>query len=661
MATTRDTRLADPARLTALLDPVVEGAGDQDVARQAAVLRAEIANFGLATAHVHVRLNASQVHNAVRKQVGMESTPDAPGVRRRVLRALDDLLDRVEPVTVNFGSILGETMTARRLMMVVAKMLRYADSRTPIRFLIAECNDAFTVLAALYLAKLFGVEDRVDISPLFETEDALRHGHDMVRELLRNEHYRAYVEKRGRLCLQTGFSDSGRYMGQTAASLAIERLRVKLAKVLRDEFDLTGVDVVIFDTHGESIGRGAHPEGFAQRLEYAYPPFSRHRFACADIPVKQELSFQGGDGYVFLATPEMALATTCRLLEHALAIPHDACDIAARTRHGDHFYEDTEYSLEFFLTIKDFQDRLMDSPAYAALLQAYGPNLFFPTGSRKAKRQHDTAGRIEESHPSQMRAIPHNGILQQMGFLANSVSGVGAAIATDRDHFAEVYRNSARLQQLMALVAHAWRLSDLDAFDAYTALFDPQFWLAMARAEADGTVREQFLRLSRFHGDAGRHHMLDQVQRTLTRDAVELETGLQGLGGARALTPEVMDAMDPTLRMLHTVRIALIIRLYDLAARIPRFSGQPDVTIEDVVNGLLSLDVENAVASLRRAFPRAPASENLEAFGEPATYRAEREQGYEEEHRELFEPMLQCHELIRRVSAAIAHVMGAVG
>ena len=34
-------------------------------------------------------------------------------------------------------------------------------------------------------------------------------------------------------------------------------------------------------------------------------------------------------------------------------------------------------------------------------------------------------------HPSQLRAIPHNSILQQLGTLANTIGGVGEAVAKD--------------------------------------------------------------------------------------------------------------------------------------------------------------------------------------------------------------------------------------
>ena len=66
----------------------------------------------------------------------------------------------------------------------MAQMLKHLDASEPIRFLIAECETAFTLLTALYFAKLFGVDDRIDISPLFETRKALERGAEIIAEAL---------------------------------------------------------------------------------------------------------------------------------------------------------------------------------------------------------------------------------------------------------------------------------------------------------------------------------------------------------------------------------------------------------------------------------------------------------------------------------------------
>jgi len=183
--------------------------------------------------------------------VSLTSSPEDPANRRRYLRNISELLETVQPESINFGSIMRERTSAKRLVMLVAQFLKFVDADEPVRFLIAECNTAFTVLSALYFAKLFGIEDKIDISPLFETSQALEQGHEIIAELLDNPQYVDTIRRRGRLCIQTGYSDAGRFIGQIPASLALERTRIKLAQLM-EKRGLTDIELVIFDTHGES-------------------------------------------------------------------------------------------------------------------------------------------------------------------------------------------------------------------------------------------------------------------------------------------------------------------------------------------------------------------------------------------------------------------------
>ncbi len=655
-----DSRLVDVGELTELLSRTIEIA-DRDKVEfrlRMSVLRSALANYGLAMAHTHFRVNATQLVNAARKLVGMSMSPVDHRNRRYYLGAINTLIDEVEPVTVNFGSVMQERQTARRVFMVIAQILKYVDSRTPIRFLIAECDTAFVVLTALYLAKLFGVEERLDISPLFETPIALQHGHEILADLLASPHYRAYVQKRGRICIQTGFSDAGRYLGQVAASLAIERLRIKIVELLV-EHGLAGIELVIFDTHGESVGRGAHPSGFAERLDYIYPGASRALFACQGVPVKQEVSFQGGDGYVFFATPAMAFATLCRVLEHTLASPRDVCDVAARRKREDRLYEDTDYSLEFFITAKEFNERLMDDSDFAELLDVFGPNLLYPTGSRVVTRHHDGRSPTDRGHPSQIRAIPQNAILQQMGFLANSIGGLGMAIGKDVDRFVEFMRGSERARGFMALVKYADDVGDLDVLLAYTRLLDPGLWLRRAAHAGSNGRQEPMKRLAALLHRSGRSDRLARIHRHFLRDRMDLQSGFDAVRDFWS-PPDVPEAVREDLHLLHIVRMVLIGEIFLLAARVPRFSNQPDITVDEVIDDLLHLQVAPAVRVLGRAFP--PSGEEIsDDFGEEATYRGDMARGYESEHRDIFVPMVRLHDMVRRVSAGIIHGIGAVG
>lgn len=651
----RSLRLADSSLLVEMLDRAIGKAegrkGAEGLVRRLCVLRAEMANHGLGLAHTHVRINATQVHNAIRKAVGLVTHPNDPRYRVSYTDTINELLDQVRPETINFGSVMGERTSVKRLFMVVAQMLKYSDATAPVRFLIAECESAFTALTALYYAKLFGVDRHVDISPLFETEKALEAGSRVIEQLLENPHYRAYVEARGRICVQTGYSDAGRYLGQSPAAASIERLRLRLIRVMA-KHGLRDVRLLIFDTHGELIGRGAHPESFEQRLSYVDTPASRGFMSDEKVLFKQEVSFQGGDGYLYFINPAAAFASVTRILEHAL-------------RHGDNsvddpFYDEAAYIREFFTTVKEFQVGLMDDKNYGVLLSAFGPSLLFQSGSRAFKREHEDSSEIDYAEASQFRAIPHNAILQQLGLLANSVGGAGAAIARDPEKFRELYPRSARLRQLMGILEYGAAVSDPEIMRGYVDSLDPSHWIVRAGDAASPRRADEMLRLADQLEGLGLHERQNKVFRRLNKDFTILSAALEELGaeGCGAL---VDGRTKIALRVLHAIRLAVIHEIFLLATRIPEFSSRHSMTPRQLVIRLLHLDVPPVARLLEEIFPLTEGDTASADFGEPASYHGDEKQSYQFENETIFRPMKGLYTLVRRISTANIHRIGFLG
>ena len=111
--------------------------------------------------------------------------------------------------------------------------------------------------------------------------------------------------------------------------------------------------------------------------------------------MREESAFQGGDGYLLFGTPELALATITRIAEqtyHPAAGPIE-----------DPVYADPDFSADFFATIRDGMEGLVEDAGYAALLGAFGPALLDRTGSRPSARQADGMA-IGCAHPPSARA-----------------------------------------------------------------------------------------------------------------------------------------------------------------------------------------------------------------------------------------------------------------
>ena len=631
----REAALTTPAPVLALFDAAIASAADP---MALCVARAGLASHGLSLAHTHVRLNASQLHNAARVRLGLAEPPADASRRRVLLAAINEALDRVQPEPVDFGSLLAEPASAVRLMMTVAQITKHIDAATPVRFLIAETESGYALLAALWLARLFGIEKLIEISPLFETAEALEQGHRVIAEALRSPHWCAYLRATGRMCLQFGYSDSGRYVGQLAASYLIERLRMKIAELLA-RHGLADIEVVLFDTHGESIGRGAHPGSLADRLKYLSPTASRQALSAAGIKVREESAFQGGDGYLLFGTPALALATVARIAEHAFAeIPTGQ----------DPIYDEPDFAADFFATIGTTMAELVEDPGYAALLGAFGPALLDPTGSRPSARQSDSGGPATIRHPRELRAIPNNAILQQLGWCANTLHGLGAAAARHPEDFAPLMRDSPRFRRAMDFAAHALAHSDLDVLRAIVGLIDPGAWLDRAphakvpgRAAALVSVAHALDRL-----DLWRPVMA--MVRRIQVDRLELA----------AAWPDAPKMASREV-LLHALRIAVIQRIWLLGTEVPEFSPRHTLTRDALERRLLHLDVPASLSLLADIFPTAPNPATARDYGEPAGRRSA--VSYAREHEEIFDPIARLFAVAREIGAAITHEVGAFG
>jgi len=211
----------------------------------------------------------------------------------------------------------------------------------------------------------------------------------------------------------------------------------------------------------------------------------------------------------------------------------------------------------------------------------------------------------------------------------------------------------------MSLVAYARHRSDLDRLHGYISLFDPTIWNRRSTVEKNPARVEQMQHLAHILRHSSRHEKMNRVYRTFLNDTAYLDRALADME-AGDLLPDYAGEISPDLSLLHGVRIALIHEIFLLIARLPRFSNQA-FSADDVIGELLHLNIQYGVDILRRVFPVSEAAPDPEAFGEAATYRTDVEQGYEREHRELFDPIEDIFDLVRRVGTALTHISGAVG
>ena len=635
-----DNRLLNMDPVYALIDEAVAASDDDELIMTLLRLRARFHAVALGTSRIHFRLNARHVVNAIRGPFGLRDSMDQRTLLERAAKVTAD----AKEIPFNFASLALERSTAHQQLILTAQIARYIDDQTPIRFLIAETEDAIVPLGLLYLAKLYGVDGRLDISPLFETREAMSSGGRVVEKMLSIPVYRDYVERRGVFAVQTGFSDAGRFMGQIPATLAVERLQSHLSREMEraaERYGLRDIQTIVFNTHGEGLGRGGHPGTIADRADYVMSPWARHQFAKRGVPLCTESSFQGGDGFLWFNTPELAEATVTSLITARHADTSEAED--------DPFYTGRDFSWDVYRTIRSEQESLYDDPDYVTLLGGFGQNLLIPTGSRAAKRKKVGAGE-DMFNPRQLRAIPHNAILQQFAAPANIFHGVGRAASIDPEKFDALLADSPRMRVLFALVRTTLSRTDLSCLTGYGRLFDPGFWISRAMSGVEPRLAGPSVEVSEtLRGSDWRSQIMDLANR-LRLDLL----------AARPHFAEAVEARDARIQILHALRLAVVMKMMITACELPAVSEEATSRL-NVLTRLQTFQIDAVLDDLRERYPAM--AEDLDwtrdlAVGADIHARSE---GFAHIADEVIKPLARAGDLVRQVTVALTHGYDAFG
>jgi len=637
---TRDTerRIRSTASFFPLIDSAIKQASSEAAKRDLIILRASMRTFGLGTARIHFRLNSRHVINGVRAAFNIRG---ASSDTRTALQRASEMTRNVKPLQVNFAALELEKNTAHQQMMLIAQIHKYIDEETPIRMLIAECEDSLIPLGMLYLARLYGLEDHLDISPLFETANALNNGGRIIGKMLANPVYLEYVRRRGIFAIQTGFSDAGRFMGQLPATLAIERLQSHLAAELGKR-GLTDVTAIVFNTHGESMGRGGHPGNLKDRIDYAMSPWAIRQFEDKDVPILHETSFQGGDGFMWFQTPELAHASVTSIIAARFADRSDALD--------DPFYTDQDFSWDVFRTLSAEQEALYNNPDYTNLLSGFGQNLLVPTGSRAVKRA-AVENTSDAFDPRQLRAIPHNAILQQFGVPANVFYGLGRAAGIDPEKFASLMKNSVRAKSLLSLAAMASKRANISILTAYGRLFDPGFWISRALSGNEAELSEKCMQVSELLKTSEWRAQVTDLANRLRIDMFEC---------ARVMGVERSED-DDILKILHALRLAVIMKMLVLTTGLPAYNKYGTSQL-DILQRLQTFQTDSIIADLKNLYPSQTQSVDwVEQLTEKSDITTTKVGGFPHIAERIINPMTRGAALARQISIAITHSYDAFG
>ena len=635
-------RIVQTSPFVARLQELARAETDDALAEAILVLAAKMDALKLGTARIHLRLNAEQIRTVISRDLGLETENRDLG--RSALNQLSTLAAVKDPLDVNFADLFLEQSTARRQFMMCAQFLKHIDADSTIRFLIAESENPATVMGALYLARQYGVDHQLDISPLFETPEALETGGRFIAQLLQEPEYMKYLKVRGYLSVQLGFSDAGRFIGQVSADMAIERIHNLISRAVA-EAD-AGLSLLIFNTHGESMGRGAWPGSFDQRFDHLLSHWTRDQSRARGVPLRHEVSFQGGDGYLHFANEALAKATYNAFADHLLSAPNDTSE--------DPFYQRTDLVWDFYRALRRWHERLFANPDYGHLLNDFATNFLIKAGSRQRRRSSGPAG------PRSLRAISHNATLQQLGVPVNTAAGIGSALRRERDQVNDLIKDSPRMRGLMKLASMARSATSLPVLRAYATVYDPTYWVALSKSAKDPDQALAYRRIYYLLQDRQTSTSIEKIANTFSIDFSKFDLMLEAM--EKVPSPEERREARLDVHILHAIRQAMMMKALALAGQLPTVSRRHESTVVDIMNLIRAMQIGDAVKLLCDIFPASRDEEaRLAAISEPGHMTGSPANGYDQLHEEVIKPLDEIDRLMHMTTLAICQAYGAYG
>lgn len=303
------------------------------------------------------------------------------------------------------------------------------------RFIISQCNSALNVMEVYGLFLMNGIRHEditVDIVPLFETIEDLKHAADIMRMLYSNKIYRHHLKRRGnKQTIMVGFSDGTKDGGYLMANWSIYKAKDELTALSRS-FD---VDVIFFD------GRGGPPARGGGKTHKFYASMGQN-IANKEI----QLTVQGQT-----VSSNFGIIDSAQFnIEQMMHAGISSSLFTSRLSTMDKAEEDllnrlSEESFHSYVKLKSHPN-FFDYLGHASPLRFYAATNI---GSRPAKRGGSSKLTLKD-----LRAIPYVGSWSQLKQNVTGYYGVGTALKKLEDEgrwqeIKDLYHNSLYFKTLM--------------------------------------------------------------------------------------------------------------------------------------------------------------------------------------------------------------------
>ncbi len=219
------------------------------------IAQAEI--FGFHLASLDLRQHAERHAIALAEVFGRyglgSQWSEADDARRAELLTAELLSPRPLTGRLDFSEATNETLELFRLVRRAHDRVGRESIET---YVVSMTRSVADVLGVLLMAKDAGVEDALDVVPLFETVADLHQAPLTMERLFVNPAYARHLQRRATgQSIMIGYSDSNKDAGYAAANWELHLAQRALAALAARH----GVSLTLFHGRGGSVGRGGGP------------------------------------------------------------------------------------------------------------------------------------------------------------------------------------------------------------------------------------------------------------------------------------------------------------------------------------------------------------------------------------------------------------------
>ncbi len=264
----------------------------------------KVKTFGFHLASLDIRQNSTVLRRAVSgllKASEVEENFEKLGLAAKI-RILTKEILKARPLVSSNVAVDTDSSEVLSEFEAMRFGKEFGGEETCNDYIISMSSDVTDVLTPLLFAKEAGLvkvregkieESRLDILPLFETIEDLRHAHVVIGNLFRNPAYAQHLKLRGMTQkIMIGYSDSNKDGGIVTSNFELIKAQINLKRVC-EKF---GISLVLFHGRGGSVSRGGGP---LNQAILAQP--------IGTIEGKIKITEQGEMIFVKYSMPEIAL------------------------------------------------------------------------------------------------------------------------------------------------------------------------------------------------------------------------------------------------------------------------------------------------------------------------------------------------------------------